>query len=37
MAFPRQADDGRNLNADLVALRFSRESRPILLRNPIAL
>ena len=37
MAFRWWADDGPTLNAGLVALRFSKGSRPVLLRNPIAL
>ena len=36
MVFCRRADDGpTTLNADLVALRFSIEFGPVLLRNPV--
>ena len=35
--FRWRADDGSSLKADLVALSFSRGSRPVLLRNPKAL
>ena len=37
MAFRWRVDDGPALNAGLVALRFFRGSRPILLENPIFL
>ena len=35
MVFRWRADDCPTLNAGLVSLRFFRESRPVLLRNPI--
>ena len=37
MAFRWRVDDGPTLNAGMVALWFLRESRPVLLRNPIFL